>query len=251
MEDVIMKKLIYTMVFSVLLSLVLIVTLAMAKDPNLILYMPMDEGNGDTVKDLSPNKLDGKIVGKDFKWVDAKKGKGLEFVSGTKIQIPDNALLDGMKALTIEMWVKMDTHQATRLIDKGESWDQLSYLIQPWSDQQIYFGIFSTASRAITPAGSFALKTWFHLAAVFNGTDLILYIDGVEKSKATSPVKQVPDTAEPLEIARDTTGTVDEFALYNRALTLAEVNKDMGGISTAVNSTGSLTTTWGSLKASH
>jgi hypothetical protein len=241
-----MKKILFSMVFCILLTFGLV---AMAEDPNLVVYLPMDDGSGDVVKDLSPNKLDGKMLGKDYKWVDAKKGKGLDIVTGTEIQIPDNALLDGMKALTIEMWVKMDTHQATRLIDKGENWPGLSYLIQPWSDQQIYFGINDTTSRAVAPAGSYALKTWFHLAAVFNGTDLILYIDGVEKSKASSPVKQVTDTPEPLEIGRGTTGTIDEFALYNRALTPAEVNKDMNGIAAAaVNSAGSLTTRWGQLK---
>jgi len=241
-----MKKIIFSMVFCILLALGMV---AMAADPNLVVYLPMNDGSGDVVKDLSPNKLDGTIVGKNYKWVDAKQGKGLDIVSGTEIQIPDNALLDGMKALTIEMWVKMDTHQATRLIDKGENWDELSYLIQPWSDQQIYFGILSTSSRAITPAGSYALSKWFHLAAVFDGTNLILYIDGVEKSKAKSPVNQVPDTIEPLEIARDTTGTIDEFALYNRALTPAEVTKDMNGITAAaVSSISSLATTWGQIK---
>jgi len=244
-----MRKLLFSMVFCVLLTLGLVATCAMSADSSLVVYLPMDDGSGTTVKDLSPNKLDGKIVGNGYKWVDAKRGKGLDFVSGTEIQIPDNALLDGMKALTIEIWVKMDTHQATRLIDKGTSWNQLSYLIQPWSDQQIYFGIFSTASRAIAPAGSYTLGKWFHLAAVFNGTDLILYIDGVEKSKANSPVKEVPDTPEPLEIAREITCVVDEFAFYNRALSPAEIAKDMAGITVAaVSSVGSLTTTWGQLK---
>jgi hypothetical protein len=246
MGDFAMKKIIFSMIFCILLALGMV---AMAADPNLVVYLPMNDGSGDVVKDLSPNKLDGTIVGKDYKWVDAKQGKGLDIVNGTEIQIPDNALLDSMKALTIEIWVKMDTHQATRLIDKGENWDELSYLIQPWSDQQIYFGILSTSSRAITPAGSYTLSKWFHLAAVFDGTDLILYIDGVEKSKAKSPVNQVPDTKEPLEIARGTTGTIDEFALYNRALTPAEIAKDMNGISAAaVSSVSKLTTTWGQLK---
>ena len=243
-----MKKLISTMVFCILLSLVLIVTLAMAGDPNLILYLPMDEGSGDTVKDLSPNKLDGKIVGKDFKWVDAKKGKGLEFVSGTNIQVPDNNLLDAMKALTIELWVKQDTHQSTNLVFKGVTWPGLSYLLQPWSDQQIYFGVNDTSSRAIAPAGSYSLKTWYHLAAVFTGQDLIIYIDGVEKSKANAPVNQVPDTKEPLEIGKLFTGAIDEFVMYSRALKPAEIISDMGGVMMAVNSSESLTITWGSLK---
>lgn len=241
-----MKKMVFSVIFCILLTFGIV---AMAADPNLVVYLPMEDGKGDVVKDLSPNKLDGKIIGNSYKWVDAKKGKGLDFTTGTEIQIPDNPLLDGMKAFTAELWVKMDTHQGTRLIDKGTNWDQLSYLIQPWSDQQIYFGVLSLASRAITPAGAFSLKTWFHLAAVYNGADLILYIDGVEKSKASTAVKQVPDTPEPLEIARETTCVVDEFAFYNRALTQEEVAKDMNGIAAAaVNSEASLTTTWGQLK---
>jgi hypothetical protein len=98
-----MKKIIFSMVFCILLTFCLV---AMAADPNLIVYLPMDDNKGDVVKDLSANKLDGKIVGSGYKWVDAKKGKGLEFVTGTVIQIPDNALLDGMKALTIELCIK-------------------------------------------------------------------------------------------------------------------------------------------------
>lgn len=243
-----MKKLVSTMVFCAFLSLVLTATLAMAADPTVIVYLPMNDGSGDTVKDLSPNKLDGKIVGKDFKWVDAKNGKGLEFVSGTEIQVVDNKLLDAMKALTIELWVKQDTHQSTGLIQKGATWPGLSYLLQPWSDQQIYFGVNDTSSRAIAPAGSYTLKTWYHLAAVFTGSDLLVYINGVEKNKAKAPVNQVPDTKDPLEIGRAITGAVDDFIMYSRALTLAEINKDMGGVTTAINNSGSLTTTWGSLK---
>jgi len=244
-----MKKLMFSAVFCAFLTFGLIVTYAVAGDPNLIIYLPMDDGSGTTVKDMSPNKLDGKIVGNDYKWIDAKKSKGLELVSGTNIQIPDNKLLDGMKALTVELWVKMDTHQSTRLINKGENWPGLSYLIQPWSDQQIYFGINDTSSRAIAPAGSFTLKTWFHLAAVFNGSELILYIDGAEKSRAKSPVNQVPDTADPLHIGRATTGAIDEFVLYDRALTQAEISKDMAGITiAAINNNSSLTTTWGQIK---
>ena len=236
------------MVFYILLNLVLIVTLTLAVDPDLIMYLPMDEGSGDTVKDLSSNKFEGKITGKDFKWIDGQKGKGLEFVSGTHIQIPDNKLLDGMKTLTIEIWVRQDTHQNTNLVLKGVNWPGLSYLLQPWGDQQVYWGVNQVDSRAIAPAGSYPLKKWYHLAAVFDGQDLILYIDGVEKSKAKAPVNIVPDTGEPLELGKLFTGAIDEFVMYNRALKPAEITSDMGGVVMAVNSSKSLTTTWGSLK---
>jgi len=149
-----------------------------AIDPDLIMYLPMDEGAGDTVKDLSPNGFEGKITGKEFKWVDGKKGKGLDIVSGTEVQVEDNGMLDNMKALTLEIWVMQNEHQATGIIQKGANWPDMSYLLQPWSDQQVYFGIKDTSSRAIAPAGSYPLKKWYHLAATFDGTDLKVFIDG-------------------------------------------------------------------------
>ncbi|MDQ1327215.1 MAG: LamG protein [Candidatus Poribacteria bacterium] len=77
---------------------------------------------------------------------------------------------------------------------------------------------------------------------------MILYVDGVEKSKAKSPVNQVPETADPLVIGALFTGSIDEFAMYNRALTEDEVKKDMTGISLVVASQGKLSVTWGNIK---
>jgi hypothetical protein len=243
-----MKKTYFLVAFCITLSLCLVTNLFALVDPDLIIYLPMDDGNGDTVKDLSPNKLDGKITGKDYKWIDAHRNKGLEFTSGTHIQVPDNDLLDGMKALTIEIWAKQDTQQNTNLVLKGTNWPGLSYLLQPWSDGQIYWGINKVDSRAIAPAGSFDLKKWYHIASVFSGEELILYIDSVEKSRAKSPVNIVPETIEPLEVGKLFTGVVDEFAMYRRALKPAEIISDMEGITMAVNSKTGLTATWGKIK---
>lgn len=234
-----------------LLSLYLISGLFASVDPDLIIYLPMEDGSGDVVKDMSPNGMDGTIAGKDFKWIDAHNGKGLEFTTGTHIQVPDNDLLDGMKALTIEIWAKQDSQQSTNLVVKGANWPGLSYLLQPWSDGQIYWGVDKVDSRAISPAGSFDLKKWYHLASVFTGDNLILYIDGKEVSKAQAPVNIVPETTEPLEVGKLFTGAIDEFAMYGRALTPAQIVSDMEGIVMAVNSKTGLATTWASLKVSH
>lgn len=218
-------------------------------DPDLIMYLPMDEGKGDTLKDLSPNGFTGKIVGNDSKWVDGIRGKGLEIVRGTEIQVEDDERLDKMKALTLEIWVYQPDHQATGIVQKGTNWPGMSYLMQPWSDQQIYFGINDTSSRAIAPPGSYPLKKWYHLAGTFDGATLKLYIDGDEKSSAKAPVNIVPDTATPLQIGNRFTGVIDEFAMYKRALTANEIRKDMAGISLAVvNSHQKLTIAWGRIK---
>lgn len=218
-----------------------------AVDPSLIVYLPMNDGKGDTVKDMSPNNFDGKIVG-NSKWVNGKKGNGIEMTAEAEIQIPDNKMLDGMKALTLEIWLKQDTHQNTGVIQKGTNWPGMSYLLQPWSDQQVYFGIDNTSSRAIAPAGSYPLGEWYHLAATFDGTTLKVFINGKEKSSAKSPVAECPDTNTPLQIGNRFAGVIDEFVMYNRALTEEEIRADMAGVSLAVKSKSKLSTVWGYLK---
>jgi len=217
-------------------------------DPNLVIYLPMDDVKGDVVKDLSPNGFDGKMVGKDYKWINGKNGGGLELVTGTEIQVEDNNMLDGMKALTLELWMKQDTHQATNVIIKGVNWPDISYLAQPWSDQQVYFGIKDTSSRAIAPAGSYSLGKWYHLTATFDGQTLKVFMDGNELSKAKSPVNQVPDTVTPLRIGALFTGSIDEFVMYDRALDVNEINKDMAGVSMSVTLQGKLPIAWGNIK---
>ncbi len=154
-----------------------------------------------------------------------------------------------MRALTLEIWVYQSEHQATGIVQKGSGWPGMSYLMQPWSDQQVYFGINDTSSRAIAPPGSYPLKKWYHLAGTFDGATLKVYIDGVEKSSAKSPVNEVPDTATPLQIGNRFTGVIDEFVMYKRALNANEIKSDMSGVLLAVNSQQKLSITWGRIKA--
>lgn len=216
-------------------------------NPDLIMYLPFDEGRGNAVKDLSENGFEGEIVG-EFKWVEGKRGSGLELTRDAEVQVPDHELLDEMKALTLEIWVKQEIHQATGLVQKGTNWPDMSYLLQPWSDQKIYFGIQNTSSRAIAPPGSYPLGKWYHLAATFDGETLKLYLNGEEISKAKAPVNQVPDTTTPLQVGNRFAGVIDEFVMYSRALSPDEIRRDMEGVLLALEAKGNLAVTWGWVK---
>lgn len=239
-------KLIFYLLFFILFIFPLSAYTAI--DPSLVVYLPMNDGKGDTVKDMSPNGFDGKIVGGGSKWVNGKIGNGIEMTAETEVQIPDNKMLDGMKSLTLEIWLKQDSHQSTGVVQKGTNWPGMSYLLQPWSDQQVYFGIDNTTSRAIAPAGSYPLGEWYHLAATFNGTTLKVFIDGKEKSSAKSPVAECPDTNTPLQVGNRFAGIIDEFVMYNRALTDDEIKADMAGVSLEVKAKNKLSSVWGYLK---
>ena len=219
-----------------------------AADPDLVVYLPMDEGKGDKLVDASGNGHDGTIAG-DAEWIDGKHSRAVQLNTiEAEIQIPDDEALDGMEAMTLEVWVRQDSHQATGVVQKGTNWPDMSYLLQPWSDQQIYFGVKDTSSRAITKPGDYPLGEWYHLAGTYDGRTLKVYIDGEEKASAPAPVDTVPDTQQPLQVGNRLIGAIDEFVMYSRALTEDEIRKDMNGVILSVEGKGRLANTWASVK---
>lgn len=215
---------------------------------DMLIYLPMDAIEGGMIKDASGKGHQGVVTG-SAKIADGKIGKAVSVGTPDEVQIADDGTLDGMKAFTAEMWVYMETQQATGLIQKGDAWDaNMSYLIQPWSDGSIYFGIKTTASRAITKPGDFPLKAWYHLAATFDGSTLRLYIDGKKMAEAPSPVKEVPDTKNPIQLGNRFAGMMDEFIFYTRALSADEIAQDMAGRVLAVSPREKIATTWAFLK---
>jgi hypothetical protein len=78
-----------------------------------------------------------------------------------------------------------------------------------------------------------ALNSWTYLAATYDGASLRLYVNGVQV--ATSAVSgAIATTAGPLQIGGNNVwsewfkGTIDDVRVYNRALSAAEVQADMG-----------------------
>ena len=87
-------------------------------DPDMLIYLPMNEGSGDEAADASENGRNGTLMG-DADWIDGKYGGGLELTTDAEIQIPDDEELDGMQALTLEVWVRQESHEGIGLIQKG------------------------------------------------------------------------------------------------------------------------------------
>lgn len=95
---------------------------------------------------------------------------------------------------------------------------------------------------------------WIHVAAVYDGAVLTLYIDGVEASsiETTPPY----DSQEKLHIGGDPgcggrswyTGLLDDGRIYNRALSADEIGMLAQFGAMAVDSVDKLSTTWGEIK---
>ena len=100
----------------------------------------------------------------------------------------------------------------------------------------------------------FELKRWYHIAGVKKGADLIIYINGEEEGKFDVP-RKFPQGEGRLRIGGTRTRAayfaMDEFTLYDRALTEDEVELDFKGIFLSVEPQRKLTTTWGRLKTDY
>src|SRR5262249_38451327 len=75
------------------------------------------------------------------------------------------------------------------------------------------------------------LNTWSFLTATYNGSTLIVYVNGVQVG-SRSVSGNIVSTTDPLRIGGDWsgemfTGLIDNVRIYNRALSLTEIQTDM------------------------
>ncbi|SVC98725.1 uncharacterized protein METZ01_LOCUS351579, partial [marine metagenome] len=86
----------------------------------------------------------------------------------------------------------------------------------------------------VTVENSIISETWHHLALTYDGSNMILYIDGIEAG-STEAYGQITNEFVPLTIGRlvfentnfDLDGQVDEVSLWNLALTAQDIQDHM------------------------
>ena len=106
------------------------------------------------------------------------------------------------------------------------------------NDHNFGFCMYSgTSACSVNSApGSLTLDNWYHLAVVWNGTNMIGYVNGSQSAVSTQ-VTSPGNPAYDLFIGRatDTTlydfsGTIDEVRIYNRALSAQEIQNLYQGL---------------------
>ena len=162
------------------------------------------------------------------------------------VRVPDSPSLDFTTAITMETWVKfnsIDTRYETlvnkmnmatehyssyhmernRIAVPGESW--LPWMGTLSSSVLTTAGTSTVLSTTLPEAGK-----WYHVASTYDGNMHSLYINGrLETSSTFSGTILVSD--EPLLFGRwawpgypsPLSGTLDEVALHNHALTAEEI----------------------------
>lgn len=173
--------------------------------------------------DESASNLTGELFG-DI--VDGVNGNGIQGY----VTLPHAPELDLTDAFTLEAWVKPEpTRTHSPFVTKGDT----QFAIKQNPNGEIEFFVYSdqwVVAKAKAPDDWYG--NWHHVAGVFDGRVLKLYIDGELKAEQTfSGV--VNRNGFPVNIGRNSEHTerltgaaIDQVRIYNRALSAEELNDD-------------------------
>jgi hypothetical protein len=163
------------------------------------------------------------------------------------VVVPDSDSLSLAGPFTLAAWVRPATSKELVRPQQGliEKWDQMTvmnpppdaaasissngYYLRMTSAKNIQLGIRNQAGMSYSEKSLAALaeNTWTHVAAVYDGTSVILYINGVQDFKRLAKFGPAPGTSN-LEIGRrlgfnSFDGHLDDVRIYDRALSAAQV----------------------------
>jgi hypothetical protein len=169
---------------------------------SLLAQYPMDQDDGQTLHDASPNEQDGAVLG--AKWnKNGHTGGALAFDGKSAVKLGDgksrtskDSLAEPFALRTVSMWLKADKAStaardaATQVLyDEGSDTAGLALRLK---DGQLQAAVANGNRKLTIQAAWPADRAWHHAAAVFSDGTLKLYIDGAAKASDTVIFKAVP-----------------------------------------------------------
>ena len=217
----------------------------------LVGYWAMEEGGtGTTLLDSSPPANNGTLPVAGTWVTPGKVGSYALSLDGTSqyATVQDNDCLDPVTAITLSAWIKpTKTAFATQYLIKKAIINgttlQNGYELSLSSAGRVFVRFNQVASAdtyRINSSTSYPLNgsAWMHVAATYNGTTMRLYVNGVEECRNPTGDTPCSNKAGPASIALNALvlgigaqsdfatkfqGQMDEARVYNRALSLAEI----------------------------
>ncbi|MCH2171016.1 hypothetical protein MK489_09555 [Myxococcota bacterium] len=203
-----------------------------------------NEGVGRFIGDASGRGNDGefKVKGEAPIWTPGVFGNALEFDgSGSRVTVADSDSLDTAHEFTLSTWIRPSKRGTQYVVSKSESDDIDGIEISLSGYQGVPFVRVSRASRG----NDFKLyatshyptdgTTWMHVAGVFDGRMLRIYINGVLEAERLAEDLVLPVNDCPISIGAGSRGEmgvlggVDDVRLYRRALDPRELQEVLVG----------------------
>jgi hypothetical protein len=193
-----------------------------------------DEGSGNTAYDSSGNTNTGTIVeveGNPISWVSGLFSNALYFDGLTQVIVSNSPSLNPFSGITISAWVDASAWGSSgytpRILEKGNSDNQYELFSTAFGQLEFFL---PGVTNGVLIANAPSTGSWHHVASTFNGSNMILYIDGqIAAEEPASGVLSI--TSDPLAIGSGPQGSVsnmfsgamNDVRVYGSALSAAEI----------------------------
>ena len=215
---------------------VLAVAVCVPAPPGLVSWWQAEGNANDTVGGNSGILVNG------VTFAPGKVGQAFSF-DGTNsyIEIADNPNLHFTNAITIEAWIYPTSLGACHNIVSKWDWAvanaQMSYTTAVQPSGQMGFGVCNVGdcpqgAGSVLSTNSIPVNQWTHFAATYDGSNLSIYVNGVCENQTAYNNGIFPGTNSLLigaavtngaEVVSPFVGLIDEAAVYNQALSAAEI----------------------------
>lgn len=201
----------------------------------LVGYWPLNESSGSTALDYSGQGNDGTVNnGGDSTVVGGGQFLGQNTYSfdgsNDEVVLGDLNSMDvgAGGVLSMSGWIKTSSSPAFIIQKYDSNWVGYNFGLDSSGNGRLWS---NDGSNTYSVTGSsLADGLWHHLVGVFNGSNLILYIDGVKKASASQSSNSYANAASSKIMHDDGgdnstyhSGNVAEVRIYNHALTPSEI----------------------------
>jgi hypothetical protein len=213
-------------------------------ESNLVSWWKLDESSGTGADDSSGNNHDGTRSGGSWAPTSGKFDGAVDLgaANSDHVEIPTT----GMSASTgtVSLWGRLEGTQSGKRFFFGHtstpgSWVNRIQLYMNSGDNQLDLGLGDSHSR-YTNIQTLSAGTWYHIALTWDGSNYIVYVDGISKASGTytglSTLGSYADvgnnggnTAARIEAFQ---GLLDEVRIYDAALSKYDI-ADLAGITIA------------------
>ncbi|MCY4568654.1 MAG: LamG domain-containing protein [Candidatus Poribacteria bacterium] len=237
---------------------------------DLVVHFTFDTVKGKTIVDESGNGLDAKVI-KNTEFVKGKYGKAIHITKETEdcVNVPASHELEISEEITMMAWVYQDdwTESTFQWLDKG-SYSKAFHSVYGMAvfnkdahSPGIGVILGGDIHRRFIVRNNMRNKKWHHIAATCNDTSVKIYLNG----ELLNPPGRLPPELklnfrgindEDLRIGcakgkpgyAFEDGSIDEVAIWSRALSEDEIGSAMQGRWLSVSPKDKVATTWGNIK---
>jgi len=157
------------------------------------------------------------------------------------IEIGDVAALDLTgDEVTLSAWIRIEAlNGEQKILGKwSDAAADFSYLLSVDVSDKIIMAIFSGSTAIATGTTTLSAGTWLHVAGIYDGSDVRVYLDGVEED-STAKTGNMPSNTAPVRIGAGSggVGTEEPFdgdighcAIWDATLSASELESLSAGV---------------------